>query len=203
MDQKALYKLTYGLYLLTAREDARDSGCIINTAVQVANDPVRISVSVIKGNHTCAMIRRTGVFNVSAITTDASFALFQRFGMQSGRDTDKFAGFDDMSRSGNGLYYLTKAAGMYLSARVVEEMDLGSHVLFIAEVTDGAVTGSAPECTYAHYQNEIKPKQEQTDGKKRWVCSVCGYVYEGESMPDDFLCPLCKHGKEDFVLTGT
>lgn len=202
MDPKALYKLTYGLYLLTAREDGRDNGCIINTAVQVTDTPPRISVSVNKANHTCGMIRRTGVFNVSAITVDADFALFQRFGMQSGRDVDKFAGFPGVARSANGLYYLTETAGMYLSARVVQEIDLGSHMLFIAEVTEGVVTGSTPECTYAYYQSDIKPKPKpkNEDGKKRWVCTVCGYVYEGETVPDDFLCPLCKHGKEDFEL---
>ena len=201
MDKKALYHMTYGLFLLTAREDGKDNGCIINTAVQVANEPTRISIAVIRENKTCDMILNTGVFNISAISTDAEFALFQRFGMQSGRDVDKFADFEDVARSENGLYYLTKQANMYLSAKVVERMDLGSHILFIAEVTDGVRLSEVSSCTYSYYQSSIKPRPRRSE-KKQWVCSVCGYVYEGESVPDDFVCPLCHHGKEDFVLAG-
>jgi len=197
MDSKALYKLTYGLFLLTAQEDGRDNGCIINTAIQVANDPTRISICVIKQNHTCGMIQRTGVFNVSAITTQAEFSLFQRFGMQSGRDTDKFAGFEAVERFSNGLYYLTKGANMVMSAKVVNTMDLGSHTLFVAEVTDAKVLSEEPSCTYAYYQSDIKPKKTE-EKKKGWVCSVCGYVYEGDPLPADFICPWCKHGSEDF-----
>jgi len=201
MDPKALYKFTYGLYLLTAREDGKDNGCIINTAIQVANDPTRISVAAIRGNKTCEMIQNSGVFNISAITTTAKFDLFQRFGMQSGRNVEKFAGFAGAARSENGLYYLTEHANMMMSAKVVEQHDLGSHILFIGEVTDGAVLSEETGCTYGYYQSDIKPKPQKTE-KKQWVCSVCGYVYEGEEVPDDYLCPLCKHGKEDFQLVG-
>jgi len=201
MNTKAFYNLTYGVYLLTACDDGKDNGCVINTAVQVANDPARISISVIRGNKTCDMILKSGEFNISAITDTAPFELFRHFGMQSGRDVDKFAGFDDVSRSENGLYYLTKHSNMFLSAKVTEKIDLGSHILFIAEVTDGEVLSAASSCSYGFYQSNIKPKTKKTD-KKQWVCSVCGYAYDGDEVPDDFLCPLCHHGKEDFQLVG-
>lgn len=201
MDPKALFSITYGLYLLTAREDGQDNGCIINTAVQVASEPLRISISVIKKNKTHEMIRNTGVFNLSAITSEADFVLFQRFGMQSGRDVDKFAGYTAVERSANGLTYLTSMCSAYLSARVVQEIDLGSHTLFIAEVTDGEVLSDGWACTYAYYQADIKPKPVQT-ARRSWVCTICGYVYEGDEVPEDFLCPRCNHGREDFQLVG-
>lgn len=199
MNPKAMFNLTYGLYVLTAKEDGFDNGCIINTAVQVANDPVRVSISVIKGNKTCEMIQRTGVFNLSAITTEADFALFQRFGMQSGRNVNKFDGYDHALRSENGLLYLTQATNAFLSGKVVDSMDLGTHMLFIAEVTDGEVLSSGWSCTYTYYQADIKPKPAPVK-KRSWVCSICGYVYEGDELPDDFECPLCHHGKEDFTM---
>lgn len=202
MNVKALWNLTYGLYLLTAREFGQDNGCIINTAVQVAEDPVRISVSVIKGNKTCGMIQNTGCFNLSAITEDASFDLFTRFGMQSGRTTDKFAGFPHVARSENTVYYLTKNSNMYLSCVVQQEIDLGTHMMFIAEVVDGDVLCDTGCCTYAHYQSDIKPKPKKAE-KTTWVCTVCGYTHEAEELPDDFVCPLCLHGKKDFVKGGS
>ena len=201
MNPKAMFNITYGLYLLTARQGDCDNGCIINTAVQVAENPVRVAISVIKKNKTHEMIAGTGEFNLSAITTEADFALFQRFGMQSGRDVDKFSGFADVARSENGLLYLTRATNAYLSARVVEQVDLGSHTLFIAEVTDGEVLSDGWSCTYAYYHADIKPKPVQR-AKRSWVCSICGYVYEGDELPEDFLCPLCNHGKDDFQLMG-
>lgn len=201
MNEKAFYNLTYGLFLLTAREDGRDNGCIINTAVQVANNPARIAISAIKQNLTCEMILRTGQFNISAITTKADFGLFKRFGMQSGRDVDKFADFTQVDRSENGLLYLTGPSNAFFSARVTEYLDLGSHILFVAEITDAQVLSQDPSCTYGYYQSDIKPKPRQTvSEKKRWVCTICGYIYEGDEVPDDYLCPLCKHGKEYFKL---
>ena len=197
MDQKAFYKLTYGLFLLTAREEGRDNGCIINTAIQVANDPPRLAFAVLKANHTHDMIQRTGTFAISSISTSAGFNLFQRFGMQSGREVDKFEGFADVERGGNDLLYLTKGANMTMSGRVVEQMDLGSHTLFVAEVGDAVVLNEEPSCTYAYYQSDIKPKKQE-EKKKGWVCKVCGYVYEGDPLPADFICPWCKHGAEDF-----
>lgn len=199
MNEKAFYNLTYGLFLLTARENGRDNGCIINTAMQVANDPTRIAVAVIKQNLTCEMILRTGQFNVSAITTKADFDLFKRFGMQSGRDVDKFSGFTQVERSENGLLYLTGPANAVFSAKVTEYLDLGSHILFVAEVTDAQVLSQDPSCTYGYYQSDIKPAPQKVNSEnKRWVCSICGYVYEGDEIPADYLCPLCKHGKDFF-----
>ena len=199
MDNKALHKLTYGLFLLTARENDIDNGCIINTAIQVANNPTRIAIAVIQNNKTHDMILSTGLFNISSITTSASFNLFKHFGMQSGRNIDKFKDFPDAARSDNNLLYLTKASNMYLSAKVMEHFDLGSHTLFIAEITDSMILSDEPPCTYAYYQTNIKPKQK-TNSKRSWTCSVCGYTYEGDEIPEDFLCPLCHHGKEDFIL---
>ena len=195
MDQKAFYKLTYGLFLLTAREEGRDNGCIINTAIQAANDPPRLAFSVQKGNLTHDMIARTGAFAISSISTSATFDLFRRFGMQSGREVDKFEGFDDVERGANDLLYLTRGANMTMSGRVVDQMDLGSHTLFIGEVGDAVVLSDEPSCTYAYYQSDIKPQKQE---KKGWVCTVCGYVYEGAPLPADFICPWCQHGAEDF-----
>lgn len=200
MDNKALYKLTYGLFLLTAKDGEKDNGCIINTAIQVANNPTRISIAVQKNNFTHDMVLSTGVFNVSSIATTADFELFQRFGMQSGRDVNKFEGFSDVKRSENGIFYLTKASNMYMSAKVTEYFDLGSHTLFIAELTDAEVLSEDASCTYGFYQSDIKPKPATKVEKRSFTCSVCGYVYEGDEIPDDFECPLCHHGKEDFVL---
>ena len=198
MNNKAFYKLTYGLFLLTAKENGVDNGCIINTAIQVANNPTRISIAVLKSNKTHDMIKNTGMFNISSITTGAYFELFQHFGMQSGRDVDKFAGWVYIDRSANGLYYLTKAANMYMSAKVTDSVDLGTHTLFVAEVTDAEVLSDEESCTYGYYQSDIKPKPV-AKSQPTWTCSVCGYVYEGDDMPEDFECPLCHHGKEDFV----
>ena len=195
MDQKAFYKLTYGLFLLTAREEGRDNGCIINTAIQAANAPPRLAFAVQKENHTHDMIVRTGVFAISSISTSATFDLFRRFGMQSGREVDKFEGFPDVERGANDLLYLTRGANMTMNGRVVDQMDLGSHTLFIGEVGDAVVLSDEPSCTYAYYQSDIKPKKQE---KKGWVCTVCGYVYEGDPVPADFICPWCKHGAEDF-----
>lgn len=198
MDQKALWKLTYGLYLLTAQQDGRDNGCIINTAVQVAENPVRISISVSKGGLTHEMALATGRFSVTALSVDAPFALYQHFGMQSGREADKFAGRHDVARGESGLIHLTENACGHLDCTVLQTIDLGDHTLFIAEVTDGAVLSDRPACTYAYYQSDVKQKPQPLK-KRGWICSVCGYVYEGDEVPDDFLCPLCKHGKKDFV----
>lgn len=197
MDKKALYKLTYGLYLLSVRAGGQDNACIINTAVQVAGDPLRLAISVQKSNRTHAMIMESGTFNISALTQDAPFALFERFGMRSGRDGNKFDGFDGVQRAQNGVLRLSDAANAFYSCRLAHSVDLGSHTLFIAEVTDMQTLSAAPSCTYAYYQSDIKPKPQQTK-KKGWVCTVCGHVYEGETLPDDYICPLCKHGKEDF-----
>ena len=199
MNTKALHHLSYGVYLLSAQENGKDNACIINTAVQVSNTPHRISIAAIKGNLTHDMVLRTGRFNLSALSTDAEFSLFKHFGMQSGRDVDKFADFPDAARSANGLLYLTKWANAYLSVKVIASQDLGSHTLFIGDLEEAEVLGDAPDCTYGYYQGTIKKQAPRPAAKKTsWVCSVCGYVYEGEELPKDFVCPLCKHGPEVF-----
>ena len=201
MNEKALHKIPYGLFLLTARENNKDNGCIINTAIQVANTPTQICIAVNKNNLTHDMIVHTRSFNVSSITTSADFELFRHFGMQSGRTVDKFANYPNVARSENGLLYLTKHANMYLSAKVTMYLDLGSHTLFIGELTNAEILSDEESCTYGYYQSNIKPKPAAATCKTTWTCSVCGYVYEGEELPEDYICPLCKHGKEDFVKT--
>lgn len=199
MNEKALYKIPYGLFLLTAHENNKDNGCIINTVMQVSENPTHICISVSKNNLTHDMIVRTRSFNVSSLSTSTSFELFQRFGMQSGRTVNKFADYPDVARSANGLLYLTKSASACFSAKVTMYLDLGSHTLFIGELTDKQVLSEEETCTYGYYQSNIKPKPElSTDTKKGWICTICGYVHEAETLPDDFICPLCKHEKKDF-----
>lgn len=203
MDSKALHSLTYGLFVLTAKEGEWDNGCIINTLIQVANTPDRVSIAVNKANYTHDMVKRTGVFNVSVLSVKAKFDLFRNFGFQSGRVADKFSGFKDVKRSRNGLYYITDSANAYLSCKVTEMHDLGSHTMFVAEITDGEVLSGDESVTYSYYFKNIKPApQPKPEVKKGWVCSVCGYVYEGEELPADFVCPVCKHPASDFVKLG-
>ena len=198
--KKAFNKLSYGVELMTTRADGKDYGCIINSACQVASgDPKTLSVSVIAKNYTCEMLAKSGVFNISILTEDAPYSLFQQFGFQSGRDTDKFAGLESEERTANGVRYLPQYANAVLSCRVTEVKDLGPSVLFIADVVEAKVLSKAPSCTYDYYHAHIKPKKNPAPEQKEcWVCKVCGYVYEGAELPDDFVCPLCKHGKDDF-----
>ena len=200
MDRRAMYKLSYGLFVLTSAFEGKDNGCIINTAGQVTSEPNRISIAVNKANYTQELVQKSGRFNISVLGEDASFDLFKRFGFQSGRDTDKFAGFSECKRSANGLYYVSSGTNAYLSAAVEQTLDLGSHTLFIASVEDMEVLSDISPATYAYYQSNIKPKPDQTagNGKNIWRCSVCGYTYEGEELPPDFICPLCKHPASDF-----
>ena len=199
MNKKAMYNLTYGLFVLTARSESRDSGCIINTAGQVTSTPNRISIAVNKDNFTHDLVKASGKFNISILSEEADFDLFRHFGFQSGRTVDKFDGFTDCRRSENGLYYVTRGTNGYISATVEQTVDLGSHTLFIASVDDMEVLSPAPSATYAYYQSSIKPKPEKpAQGKTTWRCTVCGYVYEGETLPPDFICPLCKHPASDF-----
>lgn len=207
MDKKALYKFTYGLFVLTSRQEGKDNGCIINTAIQVTSEPNRISIAVNKSNHTHDMILAAGKFNISVISQDAEFSLFRRFGFQSGREADKFADFKGFDRAGNGILFITDGCNAYFSAEVEQTIDLGSHTLFIAAVTDMKVLQDKPSASYEYYQNHIKPKPQAAPsaaGKTIWRCTVCGYVYEGEELPADYICPLCKHPASDFekVIAG-
>ena len=201
MDQKIMHALSYGLFVLSARQGEKDNGCIINTAIQVTAAPNRIVMAVSKDNLTHDMVRDSGQFTLSILSEEADFALFQRFGYQSGREADKFAGLEDIARDGNGVRYLTRQVSAWLSCQVVSATDLGTHTLFLADVLDGGVISSVPSATYAYYQAHIKPKPGASAApseKKRWVCKVCGYVYEGDELPADYICPLCKHPASDF-----
>ena len=200
MDNKTMYKLTYGLFVLTSSFEGRDSGCIINTAGQVTSEPNRISIAVNKANFTQDLVQKSGKFNISILSENADFELFQHFGFQSGRTVDKFAGFTDCRRSANGLYYITAGTNGYISATVEQTVDLESHTLFIASVDDMEVLSDVPSTTYAYYQSSIKPKPQQpaATGKTLWRCTVCGHIYEGEVLPSDYICPICKHPASDF-----
>ncbi len=200
MDKKAMNKLSYGLFVLTAREGEKDNGCIINTATQVTSEPNRIAIAVNKSNYTHDMVLRTGKFTVSILSQKADFSLFKHFGFQSGRDVNKFADFTDCTRAPNGTMYITAGTNAYLSGAVVTTMDLGTHTLFIADVTDGEVLSDVSSATYEYYHGHIKPQPVGTapSGKTIWRCMICGYEYEGEELPADFICPLCKHPASDF-----
>lgn len=197
MDNKVMFKLGYGLYVLTAK-DEKDNGCIINTAMQVTTTPNRISITVNKQNYTHDMIVRTGLFNISVISEAADFKLFQHFGFQSGRDADKFTGYADKAQSANGLCYVTGGTNAYISGKVLQSVDLGTHTMFIADVTDGEILSDVTSVTYDYYQKNIKPKPEQKTSVKGYRCTICGYIYEGDPLPEDFVCPICKHGASDF-----
>lgn len=204
-NKKAMFALTYGLYILTARQGDQDNGCIINTAMQVTDEPNRIVIAVNKDNYTHDMVLATGRFTLSALSQQAGFDLFQRFGFQSGRDVDKFSGFRDHAvRGENGILYVSQGVSAWLSCKVVSTQDLGTHSLFLADVEDGDLLSDVPSTTYTYYQANIKPKPQAApsspSAKKRWVCVVCGYVYEGDFLPDDYICPLCKHPASDFEL---
>lgn len=199
VEPNALFKLSYGLFVLTAKDGGKDNGCIINTVTQLTDTPKRITIAVNKANYTHDMIQKTGVFNVSVLSEDVPFKIFQQFGFQSGRDADKFAGMATQTRSANGLRYLDEYTNAFISAKVISAEDYGTHTLFVADITEAKVLSAEPSVTYAYYFEHIKPKPQPTaETKKGWVCKICGYVYEGEDLPADFICPLCKHGAEDF-----
>ena len=217
-NNKAMYKLSYGLFVCTAVSGDKKNGCIINTAIQVASDPNRISIAVNKANLTHDMIKETGKCNVSVISNEAKFQLFKHFGFQTGKTVDKFAPdlIQDLAKeiaggaetiydtAENGIPYITAGTNAYFSLKVEKEVDLGSHTLFICEPTFMTVLSDAPSCTYEFYQNNIKPKPQAVGttpmGETVWRCTICGYEYVGEHLPDDFICPICKHGKDDFEM---
>ena len=196
INNESMFKISYGLFVLTVKS-YKDNGCIVNTVQQVTQEPLKISVAVNKDNLTCDMIRETGIFNVSILTESVPFEIFKRFGFESGRTSDKLAGFADTQRTENGVLYLTKYSNAVISGKVIEEVDLGTHILFVADVTEALKLSDEKSVTYDYYFEHIKPKPE-TQKKKGYVCKICGYVYEGDTLPDDFICPLCKHGAVDF-----
>ena len=200
MDKKAMHNLTYGLFVLTTELNGKQNGCIINTAAQVTSEPNRISIAVNKANYTHDMIKESGKFTVSIISENATFDLFRHFGFVTGKEVDKFADFKDYKEGENKIPYITKGTNAYISAEVEKVEELDTHTLFIGRVTDMEVLSEDPSATYTYYMENIKPKPEKTqkNGKTIWRCTICGYEYEGEELPEDFICPLCKHPASDF-----
>lgn len=200
MDKKAFYKLEYGVFLISTRAGDKVNGCITNTCIQAASNPTRVAIASINTNYTTELIKESGIFTVSILNKTTDFDTIEHFGMQSGRNVDKFAGME-CPEDENQIPYLDRYANAVLSCKVVSSQDLGSHTLFIAEVTDAKVLSEDPSLTYAFYQSEIKPKPaspKQERKVKAWRCKICGYIYEGSELPADFTCPLCGHPADDF-----
>ena len=195
-DMTALFNIGYGLYVVTSNDGKKDNGLIVNTVTQVTNSPNRVAVCINKQNYSHHVIKQTGVMNVNCLSVEAPFKVFETFGFQSGRNTDKFADCEPL-RSDNGLVFLPKYINSFMSLKVESYIDLDTHGMFICSVTEARVISDKETMTYTYYQNNVKPKPE-TDGKKGWVCKICGYIYEGDELPEDFICPLCKHGAADF-----
>ncbi len=202
MDKSVMNQLTYGLFVLTAYDGKKHNGCIINTALQVTSEPNRIAVTVNKANYTHDLIMENRKLNVSIISEEAKFDLFKRFGFASGRDVDKFEGFAGAKMAPNDLYYVTEGTNAYISAWVQETVDLGTHTMFIAAVTNMEKLSDSPSATYGYYHSNIKPKPEKKvetpEGQSVWRCKICNYEYVGEELPADYICPICKHPAEDF-----
>ena len=199
-DLSALFRIGYGLYVVTSNDGKKDNGLIVNTVTQLTDTPNRVAVNINKANYSHHVIQQTGVLNVNCLSVDAPFSVFQQFGFQSGRVADKFAG-QKVNRSDNGLVFLDKYINAFMSLKVEQYVDLGTHGMFICSVTEARVMSDRETMSYTYYQNNVKPKPE-TEGKKGFVCKVCGYIYEGEELPADYICPLCKHGAADFEPIG-
>ena len=198
MDNSALFKIGYGLYVITTRGE-KDNGCIINTMMQVSQTPLVIVAGVNKQNYTHDLIKESGEFNISVLTTMAPFDVYKHFGFQSGRDVDKFANYNHVKRADNGIYYMSDYANAYFSCKVIETIDCGTHTLFKAEIVDAVTLSDIESVTYSYYHANVKPQPKPvTSSKTVWRCEICGYEHEGEELPADFVCPLCKHGASDF-----
>ena len=202
MDSKAMQKISYGLYVITTKEGEKHNGCIVNTLTQVTSTPNKVSVTINKSNYTHEMITRTGRFVGSIISQDADFQLFKTFGFQSGREVDKFDGFNDFACTDEEIRYITKGTNSYISVKVTDTVDVGTHTMFIGEVTDAKVISEYPSVTYTYYHEHIKPKPQQVgstpEGQVIWRCTICGHEYVGKELPEDYICPLCKHPASDF-----
>ena len=199
-DMTALFKIGYGLYVVTSNDGTRDNGLIVNTVTQLTDQPFQVAVNINKANYSHHIIKKTGILNVNCLSVDAPFWVFQNFGFQSGRQADKFAGWKTC-RSDNGLVFLPKYINAFMSLKVEQYVDLDTHGMFICTVTEARVMSDRDTMTYTYYQKNVKPKPE-TEGKKGFVCKICGYIYEGDTLPDDYICPLCKHGAADFEPIG-
>lgn len=195
-------KLSYGLFIISVNDGERHSGCICNTVVQLTSSPNQVSLTLNKANYTTGVLQKTKKCNVSILAENAPFALFERFGFQSGRDADKFAGLSGCFETGNYCRVVTEGCNSFMALRVLQEIDLGSHIHFIAEVMAEGDISDVPSATYAYYHANIKPQKpaapKAEEKKKGWVCTICGYVYEGDPLPEDYICPLCKHPASDF-----
>ena len=199
-DLTALFRIGYGLYVVTSNDGKKDNGLIVNTVIQLTDTPNRVAVNINKANYSHHVIKQTGMLNVNCLSTEAPFSVFQQFGFQTGRSVDKFAG-QTVHRSDNGLVFLDKYINAFMSLKVEDYVDLGTHGMFICSVTEARVMSNQETMTYTYYQNNVKPKPE-TGGNKGFVCKVCGYIYEGDELPADYICPLCKHGAADFEPIG-
>ena len=195
MDNSVMFKISYGLYVLTARDDEKANGCIINTLQQVTATPNKVTIAINKTNHTHHMIMTTKKFNISILSEKATFEIFKHFGFQSGKNVDKFDGYP-ADTGKNGVPYIKKGTNGFLSGDVISSVDLGTHTLFLANVTDGENLSNDNSVTYDYYQKHIKEAPQKKS--KGWVCRICGYIYENENLPPDFICPICKHGAADF-----
>ena len=195
-DLTALFNIGYGLYVVTCNDGKKDNGLIVNTVTQVTNTPNRIAVTINKDNYSHHIIKQTGKMNINCLSTDAPFSVFENFGFKSGRTADKFEEITPL-RSDNGLAFLPRYINSFMSLKVEQYVDLDTHGMFICSITESRVISELETMTYTYYQNNVKPKPK-TEGKKGFVCKVCGYVYEGDALPEDFICPLCKHGAADF-----
>ena len=200
MDKKALYDISYGVFMLATKFEGKVNGCITNTCMQVASDPVRVAIACINGNYTTELLKKSGVFSLSLLDKTCSFDTIKHFGMQSGRNVDKFE-YLEPPLDVNGIPYMNWSTCAVLSCHVVDSKDLGSHTLFIAEIDDAVKLSGEPPMTYAYYQSDVKPKPAKPASEKKivgWRCKICGYKYEGAVLPADFICPICGHDASDF-----
>lgn len=197
MEKNPMHNLSYGLFVLTARDGEKDNGCIINTVMQVTENPDYIVIAVNKANYTHDMIKKTGAFNISVLSEKAGFDTFRRFGFQSGRDTEKLVEIE-FSRSSNEIVYLLNETNAFISGKVESEVDFPTHTVFFAKVTQSRVLSEDASMTYSYYHENVKPAPPKTESRKSYICTVCGYIYEGDVLPEDFICPLCKHPASDF-----
>ena len=196
MDSKALFNVSYGLYVVTAKDGSKDNGCIANAIMQVTSNPARIAICLNKENLTCDIISKTNEFNISILSTDSKFSTFKHWGYQSGKTIDKLEGIS-YKRAKNDIVYLDEETNACISAKVSQKIDLGTHFLFIADIVDSFIISDTPSVTYDYYQKNIKEIQNN-ESKKGYICLICGYIYEGDVLPEDFVCPICKHGASDF-----
>lgn len=197
IQKEAFSKIECGLFVLSTKDGDKDNACIINTVMQITETPLRLAVAVNKSNYTCEIIRKSHFFNLSVLDKTAPFSVFEQFGFKSGRNTDKFENYKNVERSENGLLYFTDRCNAYFSLKVTDTVEYETHCLFIAEVISAEALNQNESLDYKYYLENIKPKP-QSQKKKGWVCKICGYVYEGENLPEDFVCPLCKHPSSDF-----